>query len=403
MDLSYGEEYEEFRRDVRAFLAENWPPKGKEGELSRQEQADRFRDKAVDAGYLARSVPRKYGGSEQEADAGKASVIGEEFRRARAPGDPVGLGVGLLVPTLLERGEEWQKEKFVRPTIRGHIRWCQGYSEPGSGSDLASLQTRGELVGDEWVINGQKIWTSGAQVADYCFCLVRTEPDQPKHAGISYVLIDMHQPGVEVRPLKQMTGNSGFNQVFFTDAKTPKDWIVGKRGEGWLVSRTTLKHERSGLLNVGQATGQLPALVKLARSTRRNGRPAIEDPEIRQKLVEIEGYMKANEYTLYYRATKNLKGQDPGRIQLMAKLIRTEIGQEVAKLAMELIGDEGLLAGTGGEMFGVAAPNDNRGWVTSYMGSLGGAIAAGSSNIQRNIIGERGLGLPRDWAAERSK
>ena len=403
MDLSYGEEYEEFRREVKAFLADNWPPRGEESELSREEQTDRFRDRAVGAGYLARSVPKKYGGSEQEADAVKGSVISEEFRRARAPGDPVGLGVGLLVPTLLERGEEWQKEKFIRPTIRGHIRWCQGYSEPGSGSDLASLQTRGELVGDEWVINGQKIWTSGAQLADYCFCLVRTEPDQPKHAGISYLLIDMHQPGVEVRPLKQMTGNSGFNEVFFTDAKTPKDWIVGERGEGWLVSRTTLKHERSGLLNVGQATGQLPALVKLARSTKRNGRPAIEDPEIRQKLAEIEGYMKANEHSLYYRATRSLKGQDPGRIQLMAKLIRTEIGQEVAKLAMELIGDDGLLAGTGGEMFGIEAPNDNRGWVTSYMGSLGGAIAAGSSNIQRNIIGERGLGLPRDRAAQRSK
>ena len=399
MDLSYGEGYEEFRAEVKAFLAQNWPPKAEDAELSREEQADRFRDKAVDAGYLARSVPRKYGGSEQAADAVKASVISQEFRRARAPGDPVGLGVGLLVPTLLERGEEWQKEKFVRPTIRGHIRWCQGYSEPGSGSDLASLQTKGELVGDEWVINGQKIWTSGAQIADYCFCLVRTEPDQPKHAGISYLLIDMHQPGVEVRPLKQMTGNSGFNEVFFTDAKTPKDWIVGERGEGWLVSRTTLKHERSGLLNVGQATGQLPALVKLAQSTVRNGRPAIEDPEIRQKLAEIEGYMKANEYSLFYRATKNIKGQEPGRIQLMAKLIRTEIGQEVAKLAMELIGDDGLLAGTGGEMFGAEARNDNRGWVTSYMGSLGGAIAAGSSNIQRNIIGERGLGLPRDWAA----
>ena len=405
MDLSHGEEYEEFRAEVQAFLAQNWPPKGPDTELSREEQADRFRDKAVDAGYLARSVPRKYGGSAQPTDAVKASVISEEFRSVRAPGDPVGIGagMGLLVPTLLERGEEWQKEKFIRPTIRGHIRWCQGYSEPGSGSDLASLQTKGELVGDQWVINGQKIWTSGAQEADYCFCLVRTEPDQPKHAGISYLLIDMHQPGVEVRPLLQMTGSSGFSQVFFTDAKTPKDWIVGERGEGWLVSRTTLKHERSGQLNVGQVTAQLPALVKLAQSTRRNGRPAIEDPEVRQKLAEIEGYIKAYEYSLHYRGTKNIKGQDPGRIQLMAKLIATEIGQELAKLAMELIGDDGLLAATEAEVFDVEPPSDSRGWVASYMGSLGRAIAAGSSNIQRNIIGERGLGLPRDWAAQRNK
>ncbi len=402
MDLSYGEEYEEFRKEVQAFLAENWPPKraqgteGAEADLRRNEQIDAFREKAVDAGYLARAVPSKYGGSEQPSDALKASVIGEEFRKVRAPMDPVGLGVGLLVPTLLEKGKEWQREKFIRPTIRGQIRWCQGYSEPGSGSDLASLQTKGELIGDEWVINGQKIWTSGAQTADYCFCLVRTEPEQSKHAGISYLLIDMHQPGVDVRPLKQMTGNSGFNQVFFSDAKTPKDWIVGERGEGWLVSRTTLKHERSGLMNVGQATGQLPALVRLARRTVQDGRPAIEDPEVRQKLAEIEGYMQANEYALYYRATKGRKGQDAGRIQLMAKLIRTEISQEIAKLAFELIGDDGLLAGAGGELGMREAPTDNLGWVTAYMGSLGGAIAAGSSNIQRNIIGERLLGLPRD-------
>ncbi len=404
MDLSYGEEYEEFRREVQAFLAESWPPRGNEAELPQNEQIDRFRERGVEAGYLSRSIPRKYGGSEQEADSTKAAVIGEEFRRAGAPMDLLGGGVSLLVPTLLERGEEWQKEKFIKPTIRGHIRWCQGYSEPGSGSDLASLQTKGELVGDEWLINGQKIWTTGAQFADYCFCLVRTEPEQPKHAGISYLLIDMHQPGVEVRPLKQMTGNSGFNEVFFTDARTPRDWIVGKRGEGWLVSRTTLKHERSGLINVGQATSQLPALVDLARRSTRNGRPAIEDPEIRQKLAEVEGFMLANEYSLRYRATKDIKGQDPGRIQLMAKLIRSDIGQEVAKLGMELIGDDGLLAGgAASEMGRPDGPQDNGAWVTTYMGSLAGAIAAGSSNIQRNIIGERGLGLPRDAAAQRGK
>ena len=236
MDLSYGEEYEAFRKEVQAFLADHWPPKGKAADLPQNEQVDHFREAAIAAGYLAPAKPRKYGGSEQAPDALKASVIGEEFRKRKAPMDPLGLGVGLLVPTLLEKGTEWQKEKFVRATMHGHIRWCQGYSEPGSGSDLASLQTRGELVGDEWVINGQKIWTSGAQFADYCFCLVRTEPEESKHAGISYLLIDMHQPGVEVRPLRQMTGHSGFNEVFFTDARTPKDWIVGERGEGWIVS-----------------------------------------------------------------------------------------------------------------------------------------------------------------------
>ena len=401
MDLSYGEEYEAFRGEVRQFLASNWPLRGEAAELPRDEQILRFRQRAIDAGYLARAIPRRYGGSEQEADVLKASIIREELRKARAPGDPVGLGVGLLVPTLLEKGEEWQREKFIGPTIRGEIRWCQGYSEPGSGSDLASVQTKAELVGDEWIINGQKIWTSGAQFADYIFCLVRTEPEQPKHGGISYLLIDMHQPGVTVSPLKQMTGNEGFNQVFFNDVRTPADWIVGRRGEGWIVSRTTLKHERSGLLGVEQASAQLPALVALARRSTRNGRPAIEDPEVRQRLAEIEGFMKAHEYSLYYRVTRSMKEKSAGRIELMAKLIRTDIQQAVVKLAMELIDDDGLLepgavVGRGDD------PASNRGWVTAYMGSLGGAIAAGSSNIQRNIIGERGLGLPRDWAAQRS-
>ena len=160
---------------------------------------------------------------------------------------PRGIGTMMLVPTLLERGEEWQKEKWVGPTILGEVVWCQGYSEPGSGSDLASLKTRGVLDGDEWVINGQKIWTSGAHRADYMFCLVRTEPEAQKHAGISYLLIDMKQPGIDVRPLKQMTGTAEFNEVFLNDVRTPKDWIVGKRGEGWLVSRTTLKHERNSI------------------------------------------------------------------------------------------------------------------------------------------------------------
>ena len=404
MDLSYGPKYEAYRKEVAAFLAENWPPKDKD--LAREDQIQKFRELATEAGYLSRSIPRKYGGSEREADVLEAAVIREEFRKVRAPGEIAGLGVGLLVPTLLEKGEDWQKEKFIKPTIRGQMRWCQGYSEPGSGSDLASLQTRGEIVGNEWVINGQKIWTSGAQFADYIFCLVRTEPEEAKHAGISYLMIPMKQEGVEVRPLKQMTGNSGFNQVFFTNAKTPKDWIVGKRGEGWIVSRTTLKHERSGLANTDQADAQLKRLVELAQRTVVRGRPAIEDLEVRQHLARIEGYMKANKYSLFRRVTKSVRGESAGRIDLMAKLIRTDINHLVSKLALDLIGDDGLLAPrTGQEMaaYDPEGPTDNSGWIASYMGSLGGAIAAGSSNIQRNIIGERGLGLPRDWAASQHK
>ncbi|MBW2281108.1 MAG: acyl-CoA dehydrogenase family protein, partial [Deltaproteobacteria bacterium] len=356
----------------------------------------------IEAGYLARRIPKVYGGSEQEPDVLKATIISEEFARAAAPGEAMGLGPNLLVPTLLDHGDQWQKEKFIGPTMRGEIRWCQGYSEPGSGSDLASLQTRAELQGDEWVINGQKIWTSGAQAADYMFCLCRTEPDVSKHAGISYLLIDMKQPGIEVRPLKQMTGDSHFNEVFFSDAKTPADWIVGERGQGWIVSRSTLKHERNMIGNASRTEGLFRSVLKLAQRSRVGGRPAIEDPAIRRRLAELEGYVMAHKYSGYRLLTHSARGQDPGIMQSMNKLFTTNFGHEIAKLSLDLIGDGGLVgpsarAGLAGAVSGTGA------WVNQYMGSLGSAIAGGTANIQRNIIAERGLGLPRDRAAETSK
>jgi len=402
MDLSYGKKYEDFRAEVRAFLEASWPPKGEEAELPKEEQRHRFRERATEKGYLRRSIPRKYGGSEQPPDELAAQVIREEFARARAPGEVRGIGTMMLVPTLLEKGEEWQKEKFVPPSVRGEIQWCQGYSEPGSGSDLASLKTRAELDGDEWVVTGQKIWTTQAHVADYMFCLARTEPDAPtKHAGISYLLIPMKQPGIEVQPLRQMTGGADFNQVFLNEARTPADWIVGKRGEGWIVSRSTLKHERNSIGAAAQSTAILQGLVGLARKTRRNGRPAIEDPELRQRLAELEGYVRSHEYSGYRQLSKNAKGEDPGTIQLMNKLVSTEIGQKVSRIAIDLLEEEGLLDPEEGDAM-MVLPGSNRAWVTQYMYSLGIAIAGGTANIQRNVIAERGLGLPRDFYADRS-
>jgi alkylation response protein AidB-like acyl-CoA dehydrogenase len=402
MDLSYGSEIESFRQEVKQFLAASWPLKGAEAKLSPADQARHFRRIAIERGYLCRNIPKAYGGSEQAPDALRGQVIREEFTAAHAPMEPRGIGTMMLVPTLLDRGEEWQKEKFVRPTIEGDITWCQGYSEPGSGSDLASLKTRGELVGDEWVINGQKIWTSGAQHADYMFCLVRTEPEAKKHAGISYLLIDMKSPGIDVRPLRQMTGSSEFNEVFLNDVRTPKDWIVGQRGEGWLVSRTTLKHERNSIGAAAQTIQLLEGLVDLARTAQIDGRPAIEDPGVRRSLVEIEGYVRAHEYSGFLQMSKDLKGENAGIIQMMNKLNSTNIGHMVAKLAMELLGDDGLVA-PGDRGLGLAAVGTTpAGWVSQYMASLGIAIAGGTANVQRNVIAERGLGLPRDAAANRS-
>jgi alkylation response protein AidB-like acyl-CoA dehydrogenase len=360
-----------------------------------------FIARSTEAGYLLRWVPRKYGGSEQEADDIKATIIREEYGRAKAPMEPRGIGMMMLVPTLLERGEEWQKDMFIPRSVIGEYHWCQGYSEPSSGSDLASLRTRGELDGDEWVINGQKIWTTSAMEADYMFCLVRTEPDAPKHAGISYLLIPMKQPGIEVRPLKQMNGGAEFNEVFFTDARTPKDWIVGKRGEGWLVSRTTLKHERAGIGNAQGPVGLLENLVRLAKKTQRGGKPAIEDPEIRQRLAALEGYVRSHEYSSLRQSSRARNGKDSGRVSLMNKIISTNIGCEGSKLALDILSDDGMLdpAAEIGELPGMGG---NQGWLSQYMMSLGIAIAGGSANIQRNVIGERGLGLPRDYYAQRS-
>ena len=399
MNLDYGKEYEDFREEVQGFLSSNWPPA--EGG-NREEQGQAFRTAAIEGGYLARNIPKQYGGSEQTPDPIRARIIREEFGRARAPGDPRGIGTMMLVPTLLEKGAEWQKEKWVPSTIRGDVTWCQGYSEPGSGSDLASLKTRGELVGDEWVINGQKIWTSGAQHADYMFCLCRTEPDQPKHAGISYLLIDMKQPGIDVRPLRMMSGTAEFNEVFLTDVKTPKDWIVGKRGEGWLVSRATLKHERDSIGSAAQTTAIFKGLVGLAKTQMKNGKPAIEDTEVRQRLSKIEGYIRSHEYSGYIQLTRNQSGKDAGPIQSMNKIVSTNIGHEVSKLVMDLLDEDGLLSAQSAAMRG-NIPKAAPAWLTQYMWSLGIAVAGGTGNIQKNIIAERVLGLPRDYYQQKAK
>lgn len=398
MDLSYGAEAETFRTEVRDFLRERWQPGALRGaELKDYIRA--FRLRATEAGYLYRAIPKEFGGAEQPADVVRAQVIREEFGRARAPMEITGNGMNMLVPTLLECGTPEQKALFIRQTMSGDYQWGQGYSEPGTGSDLASVRTKAELVGDEWVINGQKIWTSQGDRATHMFALVRTEPQASKHAGISYLLIDLDQPGVTRRPIKQMTGESGFFEFFFDNARSPASWLVGERGDGWNVSRTTLKHERASIGSAAGLGGQFDKLVELAQEVTRNGRPAIQDPEIRQALTRIEGYVMAHRYSSYRLFSLAASGEEGGLVQLMMKLLLTETGHEMALAAQELIGDEALIE---------PAPAGTRGrgpekWLNQIMGSLGNSIAGGTTNIQRNIIAERGLGLPRDLAMEVGK
>jgi alkylation response protein AidB-like acyl-CoA dehydrogenase len=386
MDLELGSEYEVFRLEVAAFIASAWPPPA---DADPKSAASAFRRAAVEGGYLYRSVPRRYGGSEQAPDPLRARVIREELAKAGAPGELVGPGVSMLVPTLLGRGAEWQRERFIAPTLRGELIWCQGYSEPGAGSDLASLRTRGVLDGDEWVITGQKVWTTMAHLADYMFVLVRTEPDAPKHKGISYLLLDMKQPGVTVRPLRQMTGGREFNEVFLDEVRTPKDWIVGERGQGWEVSRTTLKHERDIVGGATRTEDMFYKLVALAKAAEREGEPALARDDVRQELARIEAYVLAQRYSSYRQMSMELADEDPGLITLLNKLNGTLIGHRIANLAQDLIGEAGLLMPS----FGRGAGDEK--WTNQIMGSLGVAIAGGASNIQRNVIAERGLGLPR--------
>ena len=396
MDMRFGKEYEDFRAEVRAFVAESWSPDEASNGRGRREREVAFRKRAIDRGYLARGVPRKYGGSEQPVDPFRGVIVGQEFGAAGAPQD-VRPPVTQLIPTLLEHGSDWQKERFLPATVSGEMHWCQGYSEPSAGSDLASLKTRAELVGDEWVINGQKIWTSGADRAEMMYLLCRTEPDAGKHAGISYLLLDMKQPGIEVSPLATLNGEAEFSQVFFDDVRTPANHLVGQRGEGWLVSRSTLAHERGTSAVAATASGrkEFAELVELAAQTLRDGRPAIEDTSVRQRLAEIDGYLTAHECSTYLQLTRAANGKDPGPVGMMNKLVSTDIGHRIAKLVIDLLGDDALLApAPGGPPPGT--------WMRQYLGSLGIAIAAGTSNIQRNIIAERVLGLPRDFAAQRN-
>jgi len=397
MDLSYGPEYEDVRREIRDFLR-GWPLSGAEAGLPADEQVRIFRKRGIEAGYVYRTIPAEYGGAGLESDPIYDRVILEEYLAAGAPGNKLDQGPGMLVPTLLEFGSEAQKREFIPPTLAGEMIWCQGYSEPGSGSDLASLQTTAKLEGDEWVIHGQKIWTSNAQNADMMFGLFRTEPDAGKHAGISYPLVPVKQPGIDVRPLKQITGSMEFNEVFFDGARAPAGNIVGKRGEGWTISRATLKHERNLIGSPRLMSGQFQMLLEIARNTERNGRPAIEDPAVRERIVEIEGWVRACETTNLRMFSASARGEELSVMlpMMMIKLLSTEVVQKIAVLAYELIGSDALLAPEV-ENDSIYDTSCTRGGVAhNWLFSLGPAIAGGASNIQRNIIGERGLGLPRD-------
>jgi alkylation response protein AidB-like acyl-CoA dehydrogenase len=394
MDLSYGPEYERFRHDLRAFLERHRDRAPRGGQVAtagtREAQVLAWQKLLIENGYAARTIPKEYGGYGAEPDPLIRVILDEEFARAGVSAGIGGQGPDMLVPTLLEHGSEEQKRRWIPPTLRGEVVWCQGYSEPGAGSDLASVQTRAVEDGRDFVVNGQKIWTTTAHLADMMFALIRTEPGAPKHAGLSYLLIAMDTPGIEVRPLATMTGHAEFNQVFFTDVRVPQANVVGQRGAGWKIANATLVHERNSLAATGQLESALTRLVELMRTETRDGRRALDDPVLRDRLVRLQARLVAMKYHALRMLTCRLRGESAGVAGLVTKLAGCELSHQIAALGIDAMGEPGTLYD--------GSPHERAGglWQFHYMFSLGLIIGGGTAQIQKNIISERGLGLPRE-------
>ena len=389
MDLEYGPQYDDFRAEVINFIKENENTK-----LSgppRSESRVEWQQKLIDNGYFARSIPKEYGGYGGDMDIIKLRSIAEEFAKSPIPKPAGGQGIQMLVPTLLSLGTEEQKQEYIKPTLRGEILWCQGYSEPNSGSDLASLQTKAELDGDEWVINGQKIWTSTAHLSQMCFILVRTEPDAPKHQGISYLLMPMDAEGIDRRPIKQMTGDSDFNELFLTDVRIPAGNIVGARGEGWKVANATLGHERGSLADPNVTQNRLNSLIDLMKNETIDGQRVIDKPIFRDRLLSIQGRLMAqHSNALRILSSQINKEQDATLAKFIVKLQGTELRHELEGLAIDAMGELGTLYEDSPHL------RDNGVWQMTYMYYLGLIIGGGTNQIQKNIISERALGMPKE-------
>jgi len=391
MDLEIDARYDAFRAEVQEFLKKH-KPGGRVG-MDQQSKAARVEwlSTLIEHGYWARTIPKEYGGFGAEPDILETVIMDEEFNKVGVARGTMAQGPSMLVPTLLAHGTEAQKQSWIGPTMRGEVVWCQGYSEPGSGSDLASLQTAAVDDGDDLVINGQKIWTSTADLAQMCFILVRTEPDAKKHEGISYCLMPMDTPGIEIQALRTMSGDIGdnsFNQLFLTDVRIPKSNVVGERGEGWKIANTTLKHERSSLN--ANAEGTWMKLARLMQRETVNGVSLMESPVYRDRLMALHARALTMKYHSMRMLTCTLRGESPGVAGLIVKLQNCQLSFDMASLAIDAMGELGAL-------YDHTKYEREHGWWQAHsFFSLGLIIGGGTAQIQKNIIAERGLGLPRE-------
>jgi alkylation response protein AidB-like acyl-CoA dehydrogenase len=401
MDLTYTAEDIAFRAATRRWFETNTPAT----EPKTLDERKAWHRTMYEAGYVGMLWPREYGG--RGATPMQQAIVQDEMARAGAPPAINGLGIGFIGPTIIVHGTEAQKQRYLKKMLTAEEIWCQLYSEPNAGSDLASLRTRAEDAGDHFLVNGQKIWTSSGPIADRGILLCRTDSTVAKHKGISCVLLNMRQPGVEVRPLKQITGSSLFSEVFMTNARAEKSDLVGRLNQGWEIAQTTLGYER-GANSLGRVTRYLTAfhqLVKSAKQLRRNGKPLIEDPVVRNKLGRVFAEMEVQRYAALRVLSALQKGEPISSASSITKLSYTEFEKRYFEIALEILGPWGqIMTPSADEVAEVATSNGEPGtFATAFLFSRAGTIYSGSSEIQKNVIGERVLGLPKEIRADRVK
>jgi alkylation response protein AidB-like acyl-CoA dehydrogenase len=396
MDFEYGPEHEAFRKEFRGWLAANLPrdlclddasDDRVASDRATFERRQAWQKAMHAAGWVGITWPREHGG--RGAGLIERVIWDEEYTAARAPVLPGNMALNLVGPTIIHWGTDEQKRRHLPAILAADEIWCQGFSEPGAGSDLASLGTRAVDHGDHFVVNGQKVWTSGAHFAHWIILLARTAPALPKHQGISCFLVPMTTPGISVRPLVLMTGHHHFNEVFLSDVVVPKANLLGPLNQGWKVATTTLMYERHSAGGRNH-TAQIARLIELARRVEIDGRPAREDPRVRQRLAQLTIEGEALKYTRLRSLTRQLRGEPPGPEGSVLKLSGSELGVRIGDIAGELLGMHVLV-----NQPSAIVPDAPR-WFNRVLAARQYTISAGTSEIQRNIIGERVLGLPKD-------
>ena len=390
----------EFRAEARAWLEANakllepgqTPPGTPErDDPATVKAAQEWQAKKSDAGWAVLTWPKEHGG--RAASSIQNVIWRQEQSKFRTPPDIFAIGLGMLGPTIMEHGTAEQQERYLRKMARGDEIWCQLFSEPAAGSDLAGLRATAVRDGNDWILNGQKIWTTGAHYSEWGMIVTRSDASVPKHAGLTYFIVDMRAPGVEVRPIKQISGATGFNDVFFNDVRVPDEYRLSAVGNGWAVAITTLMHERASI-GGGAGGAGVNELMRLAQQTQLEGRPAWEDTSVRQRLADFYVRAKGLQYTGYRTLTSLSRGETPGPQNSLGKLVGAAMRQQMAAFAIELQALSGALLDRDQSEAEAA-------WQNAYLGSPGARLAGGTDEIMRNIIAERVLGMPAEARADK--